>query len=62
VFSVFTFISVLFIAHRLFTKERPRMKSAQRRAFQLYDELFQALVPKGLNDKILKAEEIIRQD
>uniref|UniRef100_A0A0M3HRK8 Transmembrane protein n=1 Tax=Ascaris lumbricoides TaxID=6252 RepID=A0A0M3HRK8_ASCLU len=61
-FSLFTFASVLLVVQRLLVNERPRMKSAQRRAFQLYDQLFQALVPKGLNDKILKAEEMTRQD
>uniref|UniRef100_A0A915AIV6 Uncharacterized protein n=1 Tax=Parascaris univalens TaxID=6257 RepID=A0A915AIV6_PARUN len=61
-FSLFTFASVLLVVQRLLVNERPRVKSAQRKAFQLYDQLFQALVPKGLNDKILKAEEITRQD
>nr|CDQ03578.1 Bm1199 [Brugia malayi] len=33
------------------------MKKAQCAAFKLYDQVFQSLVPKGLNDKFLKVEE-----
>ncbi|KAM3727781.1 Zinc finger protein [Dirofilaria immitis] len=57
VFSLFTFGTTILLVHRIWTKERPLMKKAQDSAFRLYDQLFQSLVPKGLNDKFLKAEE-----
>ncbi|VDM95636.1 unnamed protein product [Thelazia callipaeda] len=56
-FSLFAFGTVLLLVRRIWTKERPRMKKTQIAAFKLYDQLFQSLVPKGLNDKFLKLED-----
>ncbi|EFO27482.1 hypothetical protein LOAG_00993 [Loa loa] len=54
---LFTFGTTILLVHRIWTRERPLMKKAQDAAFRLYDQVFQSLVPKGLNDKFLKVEE-----
>ncbi|KAK6113459.1 Uncharacterized protein BM_BM1199 [Brugia malayi] len=56
-FSLFAFGTTILLVHRIWTRERPLMKKAQCAAFKLYDQVFQSLVPKGLNDKFLKVEE-----
>ncbi|VDK78933.1 unnamed protein product [Litomosoides sigmodontis] len=61
-FSIFALGTTILLVHRIWARERPLMKKAQDSAFKLYDQLFQSLVPKGLNDKFLKVEESKSKD
>uniref|UniRef100_A0A7E4WBE5 Col_cuticle_N domain-containing protein n=1 Tax=Panagrellus redivivus TaxID=6233 RepID=A0A7E4WBE5_PANRE len=51
-FSLLAFGSTVFIVFRLITKERRRVQEAEDHAFELYDAILQAFIPRTLGDKL----------